>query len=356
VLHPCIFLLESLGMESVVFDGKEFIKASVLAEKFRYTQDYLGQLCRGKKVDARLVGRAWYINLDSLNSHRTARYKAVGKSEAVVIKKPSNHYLSRIDVEPVLKQKTVKIMRGESGKFIELPMKYEGDDYSLIPRVNKSAISSHLHILPADAEKIKVHKDKDVKNITNFKAEPLPEVYLSGTLKVEGIEEVTEETIVEVPEIEETPLEVPKIEETAAEVPPSDGKIPINTVKIRTLRRPVASVAPLARQTPRLLPLKPLVKHTTPLTRTVRLVDTQTKHPPHTFTPTTLTVANPAPVETNPGLLLPAAAVVAGLISGFLILTTEVLIETTPDSYTKNFVIEAENVPQVARVIFSKIH
>ena len=64
-------------MEVVIFEGKEYTKASVLAARFRYTSDYLGQLCRGKKVDARLVGRAWYINLDSLNHHRDGRYKNV---------------------------------------------------------------------------------------------------------------------------------------------------------------------------------------------------------------------------------------------------------------------------------------
>ena len=334
-------------MESVVFDGKEFVKASVLAEKFRYTQDYLGQLCRGKKVDARLVGRAWYINLDSLNSHRTARYKAVSKPDEIIVKKPSNNYLSRIDVEPVLKQKTVKIMKGESGKLTEFSMKYEGDDYSLIPRVNKSAISSHLHIVPADAEKIKVHKAKDVVHITNFKAESLPEVYLSGTLKDEGIEEITEDTVVEVPEIEEVPLETPTL------VP----KSPINTVKIRTLKRPVAKPNLSTPKTALVAPAKPLVRQIMPLKRPVLLVDQKQKHPPHTFTPTTLKVTKPVEIKTQPStsILFPVTSILLGLIGGFFILTTEVLIETTGNSHTDNFVIKAENVAQAARVIFSKI-
>lgn len=330
-------------MESVVFDGKEFVKASVLAEKFRYTQDYLGQLCRGKKVDARLVGRAWYINLDSLNSHRTARYKVAPKTETVEVRKPSNHYLSRIDVEPVLKQKTVKIMKGESGKLTEFSMKYEGDDYSLIPRVNKSAISSNLHIVPAEAEKLKVHKYKDVKNITNFKAEPLPEVYLAGKLKVEGIDEVTEETEAEVPSVEESVIENPILE----------PKAPLNKVRIRTLPRPVAKPLPQAPKATPVAAVKAVMKQAVPLQRPVKLTDA--KHPPHTFTPTTLKVSKPVePVRESPSFLLPAATVLVGLVSGFFILTTEVLVETSADSYSKNFVIEAENVQQVAKVIFSK--
>ena len=69
-------------MEAVIFDGKEYTKASVLAERFGYTQDYLGQLCRAKKVDARLVGRAWYINLESIEKHRSSRYKVEDKAVA----------------------------------------------------------------------------------------------------------------------------------------------------------------------------------------------------------------------------------------------------------------------------------
>lgn len=182
-------------MESVVFEGKEYIKASVLAEKFRYTQDYLGQLCRGKKVDARLVGRAWYVNLASLEDHRSGRYKAASKGEnsaEISTKKPSNNFLSRIDVEPVLKNKTVKIFREKNGELSEVPVRYEKDEYSLIPKVNKSAASVDIPILPAGAEKLKIKTPEKRFNIIDFKADDLPEVYLSGRIDIEGIPEATE--------------------------------------------------------------------------------------------------------------------------------------------------------------------
>ncbi len=184
-------------MESVVFEGKEYVKASVLAARFRYTADYLGQLCRGRKVDARLVGRAWYINLDSLNTHRSGRYKtskAPDKTE-VASKKPSSNYLSRIDVEPILKKKTVSLVKSTKGSLSEFSVKYEGDDYSLIPRVNKEAISINIPIKPAEAETLKIHKEKEA--ITGFKAEELPEVYLKGSVKVHGLEEATENVVEE---------------------------------------------------------------------------------------------------------------------------------------------------------------
>lgn len=336
-------------MESVVFDGKEFVKASVLAEKFRYTQDYLGQLCRGKKVDARLVGRAWYINLDSLNSHRTARYKTVSKPEVQVTKKTSNHYLSRIDVEPVLKQKTVKILKGERGALTEVAMKYEGDDYSLIPRVNKSAISSYLHIEPAEAEKVKVHKDKDVKNVTNFKAEPLPEVYLSGTLKVEGIEEATSETPSEA--IREHPIESVVVTPAIASTP----KTPLNPIKIRTLTRaPIHQTAPVINTTavPSLIK-KPAIA--TSLQRPT-LIAAKANHPPHTFTPATLTVAKKPIVESNKhSVLLPVLSVLTAFVTGFFVLTTELHVEASAGSYVDTFVIKLEHAQHIAEVIRAKM-
>lgn len=182
-------------MDSVVFDGKEYVKASVLATRFRYTQDYLGQLCRGKKVDARLVGRAWYVNLESLEAHRTGRYKTTTKSAEISPKKPSRNYLSRIDVEPVLKNKTVKIFKEKNGKLTELPVRYEKDEYSLIPRVNKTAISSSIPVLPAEAERLKIKKEAKKFSVTDFKAEALPEVFLSGSVKVDGIPEAIEEPV-----------------------------------------------------------------------------------------------------------------------------------------------------------------
>lgn len=323
-------------MESVVFDGREFVKASVLAEKFRYTQDYLGQLCRGKKVDARLVGRAWYINLDSLNSHKNARYKdkVTAKSHETVAIIPSVNYLSRIDVEPILKQKTVKIMKSESGKLTEVSMKYEGDDYSLIPRVNKSAISSRLHIVPAEAEKIKVHTAKDLSHIINFKAEPLADVFLSGAVLVEGIEEVTEENQAETRLVEEVSLEAPVVEK----------KKQLQTLKIRTLGRLVTKPQPSVQKVTPAARLKPLI----------RQPSSYIKHPTHSFTPQVLKANKPVETLSESSFLLPIATLLVGLISGFFILTTEVLVETTAtNSYTHNFVINAENVTQAAKVTLS---
>lgn len=335
-------------MESVVFDGKEFVKASVLAEKFGYTQDYLGQLCRGKKVDARLVGRAWHINLDSLLSHRTGRYKSTPEQNEVEVKKAPNHYLSRIDVEPILKQKTVKILRNEAGKLSEFPVKYVGDDYSLIPHVNKSAISSFLHIVPAEAEKIPVHREKHTVVMTNFKAEPLPEFSLSGRLAVEGIPEVIEDNIEHLQQEVEV---VPAAEIVHKESAPAPVR-PARSIKIRPLARPApkpsVSNAPEAVAAPKKLVRTDISIQTDTIPKRI------TK--PTNFAPASVVRAAKPEIKNSSSFTWPLIGFAVGVVSGLFILATEVSIEASRISHTDSFIIQIENLQQTAEVIFSKIH
>lgn len=61
-------------MDTVDVNGVSYEKASLLAKEFKYTSDYIGQLCRAKKVEAQLIGRTWYVNRSSLENHRATKY------------------------------------------------------------------------------------------------------------------------------------------------------------------------------------------------------------------------------------------------------------------------------------------
>lgn len=239
-------------MEVITFDRKEYVKASVLAARFRYTADYLGQLCRGKKVDARLVGRAWYINVDSLNTHKDTRYKPLPKAEGkttlqVHTTAASPHYTTRIDVEPILKKKTVSIYQAKPEGLTEVRVKYESDEHALIPRVNKEAISHELKVGPAEAETVRVRKEGG--STFNFKAEELPEVYLHGSLRVMGLEEATEtaEPRQEMTEESDADIEAESevTTEISSEIKPERIEPAVSpSVKVRTKRlRPTARTA-----------------------------------------------------------------------------------------------------------------
>lgn len=58
------------------FDGKKFISSSRAAQISGYANDYIGQLCRGGKLDCRMVGRSWYVSFDSLHDHQKSNVLA----------------------------------------------------------------------------------------------------------------------------------------------------------------------------------------------------------------------------------------------------------------------------------------
>lgn len=312
-------------MESVIFDGKEYTKASVLAEKFRYTADYLGQLCRGKKVDARLVGRAWYINLDSLLVHRDARYKTseLKNSSEITEKKAIHNYLSRIDVEPIIRRKTIRIVMNNKGAVTELPVKYEGDDQALIPRVQKNALSVSLPIRPADSERLKVHKNGSQS--TNFAPEPLPEVSLSGKLVIVGIPEVTEE---ESEVIEEKALNKDMSVEPGVKVKPVAHIQPkVILVRPRTVFKTVYSRPGAPKATPEAVASSSAIS----------------------FKPVSVVTDGKTPENTSQGFLFVFLSFVCALLVSLLCLLGTLETTIVGDNTQTNFVLKFENVMPLFR-------
>ena len=182
-------------MDTVVLDGTTYKKASVVAKEFKYTSDYVGQLCRAGKVDAHLVGRTWFVNSDSLTVHKKAKYQQKTKrnpaeAEVVLTNKTKP---SRIEVNPVVKSKTMKGLV-EEAELLQDPTEkklhvyYEPDEGSLFPTLHKQKTEppTYLVVEPANATKIKVEGRK--KN-TLFTAGELPEVSLSGSLNIEDLPE-----------------------------------------------------------------------------------------------------------------------------------------------------------------------
>jgi len=56
-------------MDELEISGKRYISTRRAAREHGYHSDYMGQLIRGKKVAGQKVGRAWYIDEDSLNAY-----------------------------------------------------------------------------------------------------------------------------------------------------------------------------------------------------------------------------------------------------------------------------------------------
>ena len=61
---------ESQGV--IVVEGVHYISSKRAAEILGYTQDYVGQLCRSGRMEARQIGRGWYIPEHIVSSERTS--------------------------------------------------------------------------------------------------------------------------------------------------------------------------------------------------------------------------------------------------------------------------------------------
>jgi hypothetical protein len=57
-------------MNELTLDGKVYVSSKRAAEITGYAKDYVGQLCREGHVEARLVGRNWYVLESSIREHR----------------------------------------------------------------------------------------------------------------------------------------------------------------------------------------------------------------------------------------------------------------------------------------------
>lgn len=73
-------------MDVLTLGEKKYVKASVIARELGYTADYVGQLCRGGKVDAKLFGRSWYVHKDSIGEHKSTRYRSTQAKSVQAVK------------------------------------------------------------------------------------------------------------------------------------------------------------------------------------------------------------------------------------------------------------------------------
>src|SRR3989338_8312611 len=67
--------------KDLLIDGKEYISAIRASKKIGYASDYIGQLCRSKKISGRLIGKTWYVEFPSLLEHKKNR--KLGKRKIV---------------------------------------------------------------------------------------------------------------------------------------------------------------------------------------------------------------------------------------------------------------------------------
>lgn len=168
-------------MNVLTVGGKSYVKASVIARDLGYTADYVGQLCRGGKVNAKLVGRSWYVDKDSIESHKTSRYRSTQAKTKASLQEEVHVRVADLN------SKTPATSNFYTRASALKPVSYDVDEAPLIPAVSKvEKKTGVLRVGLADAQAVKiVSKDASYE----FQTPAIPEVKFTGSLEVTEIDE-----------------------------------------------------------------------------------------------------------------------------------------------------------------------
>lgn len=70
-------------LNELTLDGKRYISVKRAATLADYTTDYVGQLCRGGKLEAKRMGRNWYVLEESLIDHKQSQVLGKEKPQEI---------------------------------------------------------------------------------------------------------------------------------------------------------------------------------------------------------------------------------------------------------------------------------
>ncbi len=168
-------------MDVLAINGKNYVKASVIARDLGYTADYVGQLCRAGKVDAKLFGRSWYVDKDSIGDHKSTRYR----STQAVSKKNLQLHVASLEKEEAGSSYAQSRFYGYSQQ--KPVARYTPDSAELMPAIRP--VEKKEGVLPvklADASAVTIHSEVEAYN---FETPKLPEIRFKGSLNVGTYEE-----------------------------------------------------------------------------------------------------------------------------------------------------------------------
>ncbi len=116
-------------MDELIFNNKKYISSKRAGQLTGYTTDYVGQLCRDEKVDARLVGRNWYIEECSIVEH---------KQDSTSSRIKDDKDLSDFVCEPVSYVDETCPAPLSRPKKSTVPIRYMNDSRVLYPELTKT--------------------------------------------------------------------------------------------------------------------------------------------------------------------------------------------------------------------------
>lgn len=234
-------------MDELIIGEKRYVSSKRAAEITGYAKDYVGQLCREGFVEAKMVGRSWYVLESSIHEHR------FGPEEA-----PAAASREAVEEDVIVPEVQKPVYTWEPPKYVtEMP--------EMLPKADAAPV------LPA-AESAKKGSPEAAAAISDMQAawkewferkqEPLLESPEVIEAREEAHEELEETDYAREAEEEVVPIRREQSEEAVREDLPVAVPVhkiapvaPVGAAKveIRPVRREYASPAPA--------PVTPIVRH-----------------------------------------------------------------------------------------------
>lgn len=175
--------------DSVEIDGKNYISSARAAKLVGYTKDYIGQLARAGKIDARRIGRGWYIHDDSVRKHKIDSHYVLTKPK----KKPVSTKKTEQTIKKIEKGGGVEAISRVHGSSIGITT--ENDDTPLFPVISETKTAkreltrsnfTYESDRPATVQKVQHDSKQNIKQEGNVRmsvVEKKPEPLLEHTHK-----------------------------------------------------------------------------------------------------------------------------------------------------------------------------
>lgn len=139
-------------MDELVIDNLVYIPSKKAAAITGYAKDYVGQLCREGRIEAKLVGRSWYVLESSVREHRFGKVASSPvESAPVFAKEELTHALEvpeQASQEPLAATAGVSEEVWESPRYTAEPVEevYSVSPTYLTNTTDKEIASSHSQI------------------------------------------------------------------------------------------------------------------------------------------------------------------------------------------------------------------
>lgn len=180
-------------MNVIDISGIRYLKATDAAKKVGYTADYVGQLARGGKLDAKQIGRSWYVSEEDILAHKKANHRSTKQKSHEAFQKITTHTEHAIYNSVYSPEARATWMPEYRKRLLDTSVTYEKD---LAPLVPQKIVGGHVELTLQASEsfeaqrlgrELEIERTNDIQ-VLEIEKTPAP---MHGVLDLE--EEFSEE-------------------------------------------------------------------------------------------------------------------------------------------------------------------